>query len=257
MCVICVKGKDVELPKKETLRNCFEANKQGVGFVYFDGEFNNLKKGYFDFEKFYEDFFRMVKKEHPCIIHFRTATSGKVDAGNCHPFPLSNQKEELRKTEMQKKEIFVAHNGVFTTDLDKKLSDTMVFIRDILSKPIIKRNLFGNQVINKLLSFAVGWGKLAFINGNGNLLLIGEFQKFNECYFSNTDYESPKKYYDYSYYNGWYGLEKKEKSLFEKWDRKCDFCGEEKPLVYRNGAEICRECERQIIEQDYDFFRRG
>ena len=99
MCVILVKKKGIELPTKKVLKCCWERNPDGAGFMFNDYDKVVIMKGFMTFEEFYlrlqtaNEFYHL--KEKGLVIHFRIATSGLKDKGNCHPYPISNDNLDL------------------------------------------------------------------------------------------------------------------------------------------------------------------
>ena len=243
MCIIVVKPKG-KLVSKKTLKNCFDNNSDGAGYVYHNGKENVINKGFFTFKSFYNSYKTEVKKEYPAIIHFRIATAGKVDGGNCHPFPLVGKLSLLRTTYLKTRGICVAHNGVIDINIKKKkVSDTIQFIQDILSKSIIKDNLYQSETIQKLVEIASG-GKLAFINGKGKLLLLGNFIEDKGLFFSNDSYQ--KVWIKYDWEKLYYGYDK-------DYGLECDVCGKHKKDVHYDsfwGLWLCEECKKRIEEGD-------
>src|SRR3569832_395489 len=90
MCVAIYKerGKNIS---KETLRNCFNRNQDGAGFMYPKDGKVVVVKGLFNFHDFWKAWKKHVLEEgapaaHCGVgIHFRIGTSGLKDAANCHP----------------------------------------------------------------------------------------------------------------------------------------------------------------------------
>lgn len=227
MCVIVAKNKGIDLPSKEILKNCFDNNNDGVGFAFVNSNKEVvISKGYKKFDNFYNDLMKVDKKlnlkNKGLLIHFRISTSGLIDAGNCHPFPLSNDKNELRETKTKTK-IAICHNGIISkyNKKDNVLNDTQLFIKNVvypfskLDKEFYKNN-FIMDTIKELAN-----SKLAFLDSEENIYLLGEFVKENDLYFSNTSYikrtftYSNYRYFDYDYddyysYNYWFNKKKKK-----------------------------------------------
>ena len=113
MCMIVVKDKGVKLPKDEYLKNGASKNSDGIGICYRKkGEKKvTIKKDFKDVNALNKWLKENIGEEDQLIIHFRLATSGKRDAGNRHPFPITENKLLLRKNNL-KKRFAVAHNGV-------------------------------------------------------------------------------------------------------------------------------------------------
>jgi len=248
MCIIVVKPRGAE-PLKEELRNCFNNNSDGCGFVVNKGGVNIIRKGFFSFNRFYSCYKSMVDKDDPAVIHFRLATHGKIDGGNCHPFPVVKNKELLRATEVETKSIVVAHNGIIDIDVRKKgISDTMQFVIDILSDEAVRGNLYKSRAIQKLVKEYIGSGKLAFINSKGEILMIGQFIKNRGIYYSNNGYLVTYK--KYAGYIGEYYY-----SIYEERDRymPCDLCDDVDGVEYDapSGLYLCESCRRIMYSQEF------
>ena len=87
---------------KDILESCWKRNPDGAGFMFNDCDKVVIMKGFMTFEEFYlrlqtaNEFYHL--KEKGLVIHFRIATSGLKDKGNCHPYPISNDNLDLRKS---------------------------------------------------------------------------------------------------------------------------------------------------------------
>jgi predicted glutamine amidotransferase len=207
MCLIIVKPKDIELPSDYHIRVADSNNDDGIGVMvkFTDKARVFIKKDFKTAVEFTEWMKTNVKKEDIMVIHFRWATSGKNDMGNRHPFPITKNRELLRKTEL-----FcgwaVVHNGVLTEySGHKKYSDTQKFTLDILASQAIKDNL-RDKTVQKMIESFIGSDKLAILNEDGTLIKIGNFTKDTDgCYYSNDTYKQVRVVYDYSNYHGYGG----------------------------------------------------
>lgn len=198
MCVIVSKDKGVELPSKKLLRACWDRNPDGAGIM-----FNNEKgkvevhKGFMDFKSLW-DFLevlgrRLDIKNTAVVIHFRIGTSGKNDAPTCHPYPLSNKVDKLRCTDFTS-EIAVAHNGIISDFVERNsiLNDTQNFIRYVLypmyriNKHFIEKDE-GRGLVYTLTNKG-RYNRFAFLDGNGNITRIGDWQNDNGVYYSNLNH---------------------------------------------------------------------
>jgi len=249
MCIICVKPAGKNLPSKKQLRNCYQTNSDGIGIALFKENWDQvlIKKGFVNWKELRYWLRQNVQPEDTLLIHFRNATSGLLDSGNCHPFPVSANDDELRATEI-KTDLAVAHNGVFFDYSIKncKLNDTQLFIKDILTG--IKNLIFENKGVKKLLKKYLDGNKLAFINNKGEYLLFGEFIEDNGLFWSNSGYKYSFNtaytmgHYDYGYpYYIWHSEE-----------FKCESCGKkikEDDVETYDAFGICLECyKKQLTE---------
>ena len=62
MCIIVVKDKNKPLPKLEYLKNCFENNPDGMGFMYLKNNKVIIDKGYMTYKSFEKRFDKLCKK---------------------------------------------------------------------------------------------------------------------------------------------------------------------------------------------------
>ena len=201
MCIIVAKRKGLELPTKEILRNCFNYNSDGAGIMFNDGKQVFIEKGFMDFNSFYSRLealdkeFNLVNSD--LALHFRISTSGNVDQGNCHPYPISTETSQLRNLSLVT-DIGMAHNGVIRKHIPETrsiLNDTQTFIKNFVHNMYSSNKEFLTVGANiKALEEEAG-SKLCFITKD-NMYIIGKFiEETNGILYSNDTYLS----YDY----GW------------------------------------------------------
>lgn len=186
MCIAILKPKGTTI-SKETLKTCSEANPDGMGFAYVDGDKLYIKK-YMKFDEFYKDFEKVQDKSN-MLIHFRIATHGSVELENCHPFFLNHR-------------MALIHNGIISGYGDKKeKSDTRDFIDKVIGN--ISWKLMKNPSYRELVGHAIGYSKLAILDITGDYWIINEDKGYwdNGIWYSNKSYE-PKKTTSYvTYYH--------------------------------------------------------
>ena len=202
MCIIVAKEKGLELPKKETLETCFKHNPDGAGFMYVKDNKVIIDKGYMDFKSFYKRLKKLDKKLHlkdkALVMHFRIGTHGANNRQTTHPFPISNNNSDLKQTYF-KTDLGMVHNGIIPHyDYEKDMSDTQLFIRDLVS--ILKglnKNFYKDK--NTLDMFEkVTNSKLCFLDTKNDLIYVGDFVKDeNGIKYSNTTYK------EYTYKTDW------------------------------------------------------
>lgn len=188
MCIIAIKKSGVDMPTKETLQNCFDNNPDGCGFMYRKGSQVVIDKGYFDFDQFYKQLMRKnFSKKDTVIFHFRIATHGAITAAQCHPFPVSKNERELGLRNYQT-DMAMVHNGMLSAmPKHKTLSDTMLFVRDVLADDAIRPNLH-RTAVQLLIQEATIGSKLAVLTKD-SLTLYGKFiSDFGGLLFSNDTY---------------------------------------------------------------------
>ncbi len=134
MCIIVIKESGTPVDW-DMLDVCDANNPDGGGYAYNSPDGVVIRKGFF----FIEDMEKALDAEpidqtkSLIMFHFRIATHGEINEGTCHPFPMSSDVEKLTATNIVAP-IAVAHNGIVPgMPRDKKLSDTMLFIRDYMA----------------------------------------------------------------------------------------------------------------------------
>ena len=156
MCIAIYSLKGTDIPSEDILKTCFLNNPDGAGFAFNRGGKVHIVKGFMDYKGFISAFKKYDAefgfKQRGVLIHFRIATHGGVNVGCCHPFPISSNEKQLKKSKTIS-DYAVIHNGIIFLTADKKnpLSDTMLFIRDYLTKISSNRNWFYNKKNTELI----------------------------------------------------------------------------------------------------------
>ena len=199
MCIAIYKP-EVLLISRETLERCYNSNPDGAGYMFHKNNKLYIRKGFFDFNSFWNSYKRDQKKE--CVIHFRIKTHGQINKDNCHPYMVND------------KFAFV-HNGIISGYNDPSKSDTWLFNEDVI-QPFV--NKWGNlglfeDPVKKLIESRIGYSKLIFMDNEGNTKIFNEDKGNwdNGIWYSNGSYRKPtplpptptvvptyNKYYDYS-----------------------------------------------------------
>lgn len=201
MCIIVSKEKGVALPSKATLERCFRYNRDGAGLMFANKGKVNIVKGFMTFKDFYEYLMKLDKvhnfKEKALVMHFRISTGGNVDGGNCHPYPISSNEKDLRKTYIST-ELGMAHNGIISMYNKKHsvLNDTQMFIKECVSTIYdMDKDFVRNNNAMRLLEDIAG-SKLCFLDKDENIYYVGKFIEENGVKYSNTTYKD----WSYTYY---------------------------------------------------------
>lgn len=213
MCIIVVSPIGSEIPSKKVLKKCYYNNPDGFGFSYnYEGKVY-IEKGYMDFEEGYERLMKLDKqiglKDKGVLMHYRISTSGLVDEGNTHPYPISNNIKKLRALG-QTADISVVHNGIISNyipDKDSRINDTQMFIKDYLYDIYQNDNDFlkDEKILSNIKKEVES--KLAFLEKDGNITFVGNFiEEEDGCYYSNNSYKETEYFYcpigfneDYNY----------------------------------------------------------
>lgn len=233
MCIVILNTKG-ELDWN-TFENCWANNPDGAGIAYVeDGTLKIIKEMESPEQLFllYHD----IRQENslPMVIHFRIATSGRVNEDNCHPFEVFPG-------------LAMAHNGIIeNVRATKKTSDTRIFIAEILQR--LPKSFLFNEGIRQLIEVFVEDSKLVFLDRYGLYNIINE--KLGHWDENHTNWYSN---YSYTDTYGW-TTKLKTTSLFgyeygqrKKKVQECGCCGnicEESELhfFYELNADLCQDC---------------
>lgn len=201
MCIIIAKKKGIDLPCKDIIKRCWDRNPQGAGLCFArDGQVH-IEKGFMQFEELDSRLEALDEemniRESSLIIHFRIATSGRTDEGNCHPFPVTDDAEAIRSKSVTS-DLAMAHNGVIQdfSMLQSKYSDTQHFIMKVvmpLYNMNAKHDFYREEKIRYLLSKSVNGSRLAFMNGDGEIYTIGKWIEDDGILYSNDGYQGTVK----------------------------------------------------------------
>ena len=264
MCIIVVKKSGVKMPTKKEFKNCFDANSDGSGYMFAVNGKVHIVKGLMTFNSFKKSLDENRKKygdNIPYVFHFRISTQGGIQKSLCHPYPLSDDMEALKKLNVMTN-IGVAHNGIIDLTSNwrvKEYNDTMLFITDYLSELVKNRNdlIRFRTLIERLTSGS----RLAILFNDGNVELTGSgWVEENGVFYSNTSYKTyhyKKSYsksnwcyqslfdddcvdsYDYNQYDykdeewNYYWDGRKKQYLFDEM-----YC----PLTIDNDGRYCEHC---------------
>lgn len=192
------------MPTDETLLLAWKSNTDGFGLAYGDGRQVQIRKGAMT----PEEMLALIAScpdltDLPVILHLRLATAGKVDPGNCHPYPISGSASRLRTTTLSCGAA-IAHNGhiysgsnswyygddnysgqlfVAGSKQEDTLTDTAEFIQEYLAGMPVK--MLTNLKVLSLIQMATA-SKFALVTPT-QLFLVGDFYKEpSELLVSNT-----------------------------------------------------------------------
>lgn len=177
MCIAIYKPKGKVL-SQDTLKECYNFNPDGAGFMYAQDKKLHIEKGFFSYDSFYQAYQKHETKQ--TVIHFRIKTHGKIDTTNCHPFAINNS-------------IGFVHNGIISGFGDTNHSDTFGFNNEIL-QPLVHKwgnlALFQDPIIN-LIEGRIGFSKLVFLDRHGNHKIMNESKgEWDDgVWYSNNSYK--------------------------------------------------------------------
>lgn len=192
MCIIAIKNKGVSLPDERTLETMFKNNSDGAGYMYVADNKVIIRKGFMSFRSFKSSLDKLAERYDitslPIVMNFRIATSGQVDGGTTHPFPISEKRKTLRKQYVET-DIGVAHNGIIPIKTSHNMSDTMQYISKQLT--VYKRvqpDFFTSEHWRRKIENEIQ-SKMVFLDNTGEIHMIGDFVNDNGMIYSNHSYE--------------------------------------------------------------------
>lgn len=189
MCIICVSAKGVRQPSLTELKNMWERNPDGAGYMVARNGKVEIHKGFM----FFDDLLRSLKsekftKDDPVIYHFRISTQAGICPEMTHPFPLTRNYNGLCALDVTAK-IGVAHNGIIqlTSNGDKNYSDTALFIGNYMTKLVKTKSDVHDKTTLQMIEKLIG-SKMAIMDGDGAIETIGTFCEDEGMLFSNASY---------------------------------------------------------------------
>ena len=209
MCIIVVKDKLHNLPREDYLKNCFDNNSDGAGFMYVDNGKVIIDKGYMEYKHFIKHYKKLCAKYNnfenkSLVMHFRIGTAGANSQENTHPYPITTNKDILHKRYYET-DLGMAHNGIISQynppQEDKTINDTQNFIIKYVA-PLYKnyKDFYKNTYIMDGLEDITS-SKLAFLDKYDNIYLVGDFVSDTDgIKYSNSNYLPYTKYYTSNYY---------------------------------------------------------
>lgn len=231
MCVIAFSKKGVDAPTEQQIREMFMANPDGAGYAYEEGKKVKYKKGFMTVDALLKELEPLSQwKNKNLAIHFRIGTAGENDEHTCHPFPITTNYGEMRKTEGEGPVLF--HNGVIAQGgmIDENSSDTQDFV--VAFAPMLKK-YNKSKARDKWMEKVVSGNRMLIMYGKDRYKLYGEWKQDGELLVSNLNYKVQK--YAHYYYNGVSGYyepaEEYQESFDEYWQRKDKQRKEEKKVA--------------------------
>lgn len=193
MCVICISPKGAPQPDTDEIKRMFDRNPHGAGYMVARKNKVELHKGFM----LLDDLLYTLKQENfseddAVVYHFRISTQAGVKPEMTQPFPFSRDLAKLEALDVICP-VGIAHNGVIrlTSDGNPRYSDTALFISQYLPRLIKRRrDLTDLETLRKI--GAVIQSKMAFLDGSGNVSVVGEFTEDNGIYYSNTYHKITK-----------------------------------------------------------------
>lgn len=133
MCIILTCEKNVR-PDHDLIETCFYNNPDGAGIMWVEDGRVQTAKGFASVYDL-EDAINYVPMDSRLVIHMRIATSGGVDVGTCHPFPICDELDILH-AQYTECDAAICHNGIISgvpTDDELGISDTVWYVSHIVN----------------------------------------------------------------------------------------------------------------------------
>ena len=194
MCIICVSKAGVKQPSLDTLRQMFNSNPHGAGYMVARNNSVEISKGFMTWADFehainYEKF----TDADSVVYHFRISTQAGVKPSMTHPFPLTRNIEKTKMLDVSCP-VGVAHNGIIslTSDpRDKEYSDTAHYIAEFLCCLVRNRRDMENPIVLSAIERTTK-SKWAIMDSTGYVATVGNFIEDDGLLYSNGGYRIPK-----------------------------------------------------------------
>lgn len=188
MCVIIVKPLGETIPMN-IIKKCWAKNPDGAGIAFGDGENVHIRKGFMTLDSFLDFLANLKLTEVDAILHFRISTSGGINPGMTHPFPISDNVDELTATDIITP-VAVVHNGIIPTAPQPGLSDTATYIAETMLSRYKKNPKFYDGYRNRIVMLNEIRSKMALLDKD-YFYILGEFYKRDGLLFSNLYWDTP------------------------------------------------------------------
>lgn len=221
MCIIAIKKAGIDMIPASIMETMYENNSDGAGYMYaFDGKVHIIK-GFMKYDALINSLDKLNDKHNlkdlSMVFHFRISTAGRVDGGNCHPFPVTDDFNQLRKTHVNTN-LAMAHNGVIHAfspyNMNDIYNDTQHFIASCVSYLYsLNADFLADERTAELFENIIDGSRLAFLDSEGKIRTFGDWIETGGIMYSNTSYLSRKTYdscipiyksYNYSGYDAYY-----------------------------------------------------
>jgi predicted glutamine amidotransferase len=201
MCIIAVKPAGIKL-SEDTIRNMWDNNDDGAGFMYADRGKVRVVKGLMKLADFMKAYQR-VGEHRKIVMHFRIRTHGTISAELTHPFWI------------RKGSLAMVHNGVISATSHAGISDesdTSLYAKMLAHRWADPLDALTSEAEIQKIVTEIGWSKLVFLTGENEHMIINEKSGdwVDGCWFSNSSHKNNYKrfgnwtsYYTSSDYKGY------------------------------------------------------
>lgn len=200
MCIIAYAKSGVQI-KERVIKTMFAANPDGAGIMWKPKEGGSVQihKGFMNVADLLKAWAE-IPVESDKAIHCRIATSGKISAACCHPFPVRPKTSMMTKAS-DKCYMALMHNGVIhqctpTKGMKANYSDSMLFAAKYLY-PLQKQ--IDKECVQDLLEDFSN-SRLLIMRENGDTIKLGRWIESDGVYYSNDSFEDV----GWGYYGKWH-----------------------------------------------------
>ncbi len=162
-----------------------KANSDGFGLMWREpGQgVRSEKFGPDKFEQFRKLLKSIDKQKVEYAAHFRTATHGKPCEALAHPFAYEDPDGE---------EVLLMHNGIINIKTEKNESDTLAFVRGVISQ--LDAKWWKNAATKWLVESSVGWSRLLLMSKDETIVLnASDWRKLDGFLYSTAPLPAPFK----------------------------------------------------------------
>ena len=254
MCVIAFSPKGTDIPTKQQIRQMWYQNPDGAGYAYVNKKGKVVyKKGFMSLSELMDELKAPERfKNTNFALHFRIGTSGKNDKATCHPFPVSNNFGELRKTSGEADSVLF-HNGVLSKGgmANPLASDTQDFV--IAMYPMFQK-YNKSKTRDFFIEELIEGSRLLVLYKNNAFKMFGKWEKDGDIWVSNLNYKTSYSWYGSGYY-GWteYGYDDYGNYSSFQYDDEGYYIGSstknENPVQTDESVKLWNE----VIEKEYKY----
>ena len=251
MCVIAFSPKGVDIPTVNQIKQMWQHNPDGAGYAYVGKSGKVIyRKGFMTLDSLLKELEAPERfKNTNFAVHFRIGTSGENDGATCHPFPVSNNFGELRKTEGEVDSVLF-HNGILSDGglASPLASDTQDFV--IAMSPLLQK-FNRSKTRDYFISELTKGSRLLILYKNNAFKMFGEWQKDGDIWVSNLNYKHDYSWYGsgyYGYYNYMY-----DDYYDDYYQPKLTDASEKKKPENKVVSEEAAEIWANVIKSEYAF----
>lgn len=258
MCVIAFSPRGVSIPTPQQIQQMWNANPDGAGYAYVNKKGRVVyRKGFMSLDELLKELEAPEKfKGTNFALHFRIGTSGKNDSATCHPFPLSTNFGDLRKTEGEEDAVLF-HNGVLASGgiVSPLSSDTQDFV--VAMTPLLRKHS-RSKSRDFFIEELIEGNRILVLYKNNAFKMFGKWKKDGDIWVSNTHYQQPYDWYGSGCYgaSGWWDEDDWDELYFsEEARQRIDGAKKYNPTP-TNTKEAAALWE-QVIEHGYGYFSKS